>query len=137
MDRLTFEGLFCDIAPCRETPGGSFCEDGMCSQRETWERLKAYEDTGLTPVEVDFANEAAQQLEGLCKLCDLDRLEELVQADKDGRVLVLPCKVGDLELLIPAIITAIRFLPLPLAGSAGGARWNLARNGLRDGADNG
>lgn len=49
MDRLTFEGLFCDIAQCRETPGGSYCEDGMCSQRETWERLKAYEDTGLTP----------------------------------------------------------------------------------------
>lgn len=49
MDRLTFEGLFCDIAQCSATPGGSFCEDGMCSQRATWERLKAYEDTGLTP----------------------------------------------------------------------------------------
>lgn len=52
MDRLTFEGLFCDIAQCSDTPGGSFCEDGMCSPRETWERLKAYEDTGLTPEEV-------------------------------------------------------------------------------------
>lgn len=26
---------------------------------------------------------------------DLDRMRELVQADKDGRCLVLPCKVGD------------------------------------------
>lgn len=49
MDRLTFEGLFCDIAQCEETPGGSFCEDGMCSQRKVWERLKVYEDTELTP----------------------------------------------------------------------------------------
>ena len=49
MDRLTFEGNFCDIAICREIPGGSFCEDGYCSQRKVWERLKAYEDTGLEP----------------------------------------------------------------------------------------
>ena len=41
MDRITFEGTFCDIAMCRESP----CPyNGMCSQRETWERLKKYED---------------------------------------------------------------------------------------------
>lgn len=49
MERLTFEGNFCDIAQCREVPGGSFCEDDACSQKKAWERLKAYEDTGLTP----------------------------------------------------------------------------------------
>lgn len=53
MNRLTFEGNFCDIAMCRETPGGSFCEDGYCSQRKVWERLKAYEDTGLEPHEIE------------------------------------------------------------------------------------
>lgn len=52
MDRLTFEGRFCDIAQCTETPGGSFCEDGYCSQRKVWERLKQYEDTGYTPEEI-------------------------------------------------------------------------------------
>ena len=52
MDRLTFEGRFCDIAQCTETPGGSFCEDGYCSQRKAWERLKQYEDTGYTPEEI-------------------------------------------------------------------------------------
>ena len=31
MDRLTFDGNFCDIAKCELTPGGSFCEDGTCS----------------------------------------------------------------------------------------------------------
>lgn len=51
MNRLTFDGNFCDIAQCRELP----CPyDGMCSQREVWERLKEYEDTGLTPE--DFSN---------------------------------------------------------------------------------
>lgn len=49
MERLTFDGRFCDIAQCTETPGGSFCEDGYCSQRKVWERLKQYEDIELTP----------------------------------------------------------------------------------------
>lgn len=44
MKRLTFDGLFCDIAKCKETPGGTFCENGSCSQRKVWERLKEYED---------------------------------------------------------------------------------------------
>ena len=52
MDRLTFDGNFCDIAQCAETPGGPFCKDGPCSQLEVWERLKAYEETGLTPEEI-------------------------------------------------------------------------------------
>ena len=44
MKRLTFDGNFCDIAMCGEVPGGSFCEDGVCSQRNVWERLKSIED---------------------------------------------------------------------------------------------
>lgn len=52
MDRLTFDGIFCGIAQCTETPGGSFCESGDCSQQKVWERLKRYEDTGYTPEEI-------------------------------------------------------------------------------------
>lgn len=48
MKRLTFEGNFCDIAICRE----QVCI-GKCSQKDVWERLKAYEDTGLTPEDVE------------------------------------------------------------------------------------
>lgn len=44
MERLTFDGNFCDIAMCGEVPGNSFCEDGSCSQKKVWERLKEYED---------------------------------------------------------------------------------------------
>ena len=40
-------------------------------------------------------HEAAEQLRHLCRDCDLDRLEELAEAARDGRVVVRPCKVGD------------------------------------------
>lgn len=59
------------------------------------ERLAAYEDTGLEPEEIDMDHEAAETLRQLCRGCDLDRLEELADADKDERVVVLPCKIGD------------------------------------------
>ena len=39
MDRLTFEGNFCDISLCLVAK----CT-GICSQKEVWEKLKAYED---------------------------------------------------------------------------------------------
>ena len=65
------------------------------------DRLAAYEDTGLTPEEVlpkDKADEIALKLMRLAdleSLCNYTRLRELAEADKDGRLVVLPCKVGD------------------------------------------
>ena len=46
MERLTFDGNFCDIAQCRELP----CPyDNNCTQKQVWERLREYEDTGVSP----------------------------------------------------------------------------------------
>lgn len=59
------------------------------------DRLAAYEDTRLTPEEIDMDHAAAEQLRHLCRNCDLDRLEKLAEADKDGRLVVPPCKAGD------------------------------------------
>ena len=56
------------------------------------DRLAAYEDTMLEPEEIDMDHEAAEQLRQLCRNCDLDRLEKLAEADKDGRVVVLPVR---------------------------------------------
>ena len=98
MKRLTFDGLFCDIAKCDSTPGGTFCETGTCTQRCVWERLKEYEDTGLEPEEIaDFMKrwEQAVEIAGLCKNGGIDHLLELKKAEQDGRLVVLPCKVGD------------------------------------------
>ena len=72
------------------------CEVEPAGVREMMDRLAAYEDTRLTPEEIDMDHEAAEQLRQLCQGCDLDRLEELAEADKDGRLVVLPCKVGDI-----------------------------------------
>ena len=91
MERLTFDGNFCDIAQCRKLP----CKyDGNCTQKEVWERLKAYEDAGLSPQACAEAREIEETLSG----CDysISRMVELMKADKDGRVLILPCKVGDM-----------------------------------------
>lgn len=59
------------------------------------EQLADYEDMKLTPEKIDMDHEAAEQLRHLCRGCDLDRLEELAEADRAGRLVVLPCKVGD------------------------------------------
>ena len=68
---------------------------------ERFLRLAAYEDTRLEPEEVlpkDKADEIAlklMQLADLENFCSYTRLRELAEADKDGRLVVLPCKVGD------------------------------------------
>ena len=64
------------------------------------DRLAAYEDRGCAPAEVlpkDKADEIALKLMRLAdleSLCSYTRLRELAEADKDGRVVVLLCKVG-------------------------------------------
>lgn len=63
--------------------------------------LAAYEDSECEPEEVlpkDKADEIALKLMRLAdleSLCSYTRLRELAEADKDGRVVVPPCKVGD------------------------------------------
>ena len=60
---------------------------------EFYWRLKAYEDTGLTPeqcenakaiIESAFSDDTAKA----------ERIRKLLKADTEGRVAVLPCKVG-------------------------------------------
>ena len=62
-------------------------------------RLKAYEDTGIEPEAVETVKLAlcAKHMVDLETLNNtpISRLVELAEADKDGRVVVLPCKVGD------------------------------------------
>jgi hypothetical protein len=65
------------------------------------DRLAAYEDRGCAPEEVlpkDKADEIALKLMRLAdleSLCNYTRLRELAEADRDGRVVVPPCKAGD------------------------------------------
>ena len=61
---------------------------------EAIERLAAYEDTGLSP---QACAEAREIEEGLsAEDYSIHRMVELMRADKDGRLVVLPhCKLGD------------------------------------------
>ena len=95
MDRITFEGNFCDIAMCRESP----CPyNGMCSQRETWERLKKYEDAGLEPQDIISAVDMAKiacalhELNAYKDIGPIDHICDLLQAENEGRLVVLPSK---------------------------------------------
>ena len=56
-------------------------------------RLAAYEDTGLTPEDCARATEIDDIL--LDEYYPSGRMRELIKADKAGRLVVLPCKVGD------------------------------------------
>lgn len=66
---------------------------------ERFLRLAAYEDTGLEPEAVETVKLAlaAKHMVDLETLNNtpISRLVELAEADKDGRVVVLPCKVGE------------------------------------------
>lgn len=75
--------------------------------RDLYGRLKAYEDTGLEPeavetVKLALATKHMVDLETLNNT-PISRLVELAEADKDGRVVVLPCKVGDTVYMIERI----------------------------------
>ena len=93
MERLTIPDVRVDEHPTRRTiiDARVVREHAM----DFYWRLKAYEDTGLEPEEIDMDHEAAETLRQLCRGYDLDRLEKLAEADRDGLLVVLPCQVGD------------------------------------------
>ena len=86
---------------CFEEPCyGSGCKIKDCPfETAVCERLAAYEDTGLTPEEVKRSKleieagcvKAIARMYGI----DINRLRKFAEADRDGRVVVLPCRQGD------------------------------------------
>ena len=70
--------------------------NGCQYQANFVDRLAAYEDSGLSPGEVaSLWAEWDAMMSVLNSIGGYDRLKELAWADKEGRVVVLPCKVGD------------------------------------------
>ena len=80
---------------CFEEPCyGSGCKIKDCPfETAVCERLAAYEDTGLMPEQCENAKVIIESA-----FCDdtskAERIRELLKADKEGRLVVLPCKVG-------------------------------------------
>lgn len=100
MERLTkWENGHAYYPRCFEKP----CYGGGCVTRDCpfetaiCERLAAYEDTGVTPEEIKsaFTPDALIKLAAQALGTTPERLRELAAADKEGRAVVLPCKVGD------------------------------------------
>ena len=98
MERLTKrENGHTHYPRCFEEPcGGMGCRTEDCEFKvEICERLAAYEDTGLEPREVSAIVKEWSDLCTVIGECGgIDRLHELAEADRDGRLVVLPCKVG-------------------------------------------
>lgn len=87
---------------CTHFGGPECCEvEGNCAvgcpwEEAAWERLCDYEDTRLTSAEVlSMSAEWRAMMSVLNSIGSYDRLRELAKADREGRVVVLPCKVGD------------------------------------------
>lgn len=92
MERLTF--LNGDEIPCVrndqcfEEQSEHYCGPAI-------DRLTAYEDTHMMPPDVMSMRMDMAILTALFDGIDVDRMREIVAAERGGRVVVLPCKLGD------------------------------------------
>lgn len=80
MERLTYRDK--DGFPMMKKRGG-FKQGGV-------ERLAAYEDTHMMPSDVTSMRMDMAIIAALFNGVDVDRMKELAEADKDGRLVVLP-----------------------------------------------
>ena len=107
MERLTRKN-WRNLDPWEKCGQDNFCKRGCheqggctkgCIVPRIYDRIAAYEDTGLEPEEVADAVTAAKLMARSkivsCFGVDADHIRELVEAEQDGRLVVLPCKVGD------------------------------------------
>lgn len=74
-----------------------FMVEGNCSagckwEEAAWERLADYEDTHMMPSDVTSMRMDMAIIAALFNGVDVDRMKELAEADKDGRLVVLPVK---------------------------------------------
>jgi len=86
MERLTTSGITYNFA--------SLNISEIMWLEKVQKRLAAYEDTGMEPEEVEHLKSFF--VGGIHHISpETQRMLELTKADKDGRLVVLPCKVGD------------------------------------------
>lgn len=60
------------------------------------ERLAEYEDTGLEPEEIKRIQDNIRWANAFAPTITRERYEEICVAERNGRLVVLPCKVGSL-----------------------------------------
>ena len=118
MKRLTqitdYCTVFCRMEDRKECAYWTGCVELKCGDARIYDRLAAYEDTRLEPEEV---NRCKLTLMGksLAEITEFDgvsieRLKELVRAEKAGHLVVLPCKVGDWVYALWDVPTAAKYV---------------------------
>ena len=99
MERLTkHNGRYCDNCGCSEEPD-EFC---ACDEEiAMYEKLMRYENTGLEPEEISNIIKGCSGIDrqdGMVTMFGkpLSEWYEIAKAEEQGRLVVLPCKVGDM-----------------------------------------
>ncbi len=100
--------------------------------RDLYGRLKAYEDTGLEPEEVtalgklfDYALKESKTLTEQLTL--LKHIRKLAEADKEGRCIIPPCKVGETVYFVNAK-QILEFAVVGYAVDETGISWVYSEN---------
>ena len=100
MERLTAKTVGCfeyALKDHKAVPGEFGTYDAFFDYSMAVKRLGHYEDTGLEPEDLKkaFNETAILKLAAQALSTTPDHLRDLLQAEKNGRMVVLPCKVGD------------------------------------------
>ena len=100
MERLTEKTVGCfeyALKDHKAVPGEFGTYDAFFDYSMAVKRLGHYEDTGLEPEDLKkaFNETAILKLAAQALSTTPDHLRDLLQAEKNGRMVVLPCKVGD------------------------------------------
>ena len=100
MERLTEKTVGCfeyALKDHKAVPGEFGTYDAFFDYSMAVKRLGHYEDTGLEPEDLKkaFNETAILKLAAQALSTTPDHLRDLLQAEQDGRLVVLPCKVGD------------------------------------------
>ena len=105
MERLTSK-YWRNLDPWEMCGQDNYCKRGChdqggctkgCIVPRIYARLAVYEDTGLEPEDLKKAFNETEILKLAAQALSTtpDHLRDLLQAERDGRLVVLPCKVGD------------------------------------------
>lgn len=78
------------LISCGHTLNCTSCRGVCVAQDKANTRLADYEDTNLTPDQVKIVFEAFERTFG--KGVSFDRIQELIKAEREGRILVTPPK---------------------------------------------
>ena len=104
---------------------------GVQYQADFVDRLAAYEDTGLTPERcAEFARADAEGRYIVMRDAEQEgvaRLRELAEADKEGRCIIPPCKVGETVYFVNAK-QILEFAVVGYAVDETGISWVYSEN---------